>query len=46
MTRWRAARDSSTSFPPEEQAELDSLIEAELRAALQRSADLAKQLLP
>jgi hypothetical protein len=46
MTRWRAARDSGTPFPPEEQAELDSLVEVELRAALQRSADLARQLLP
>lgn len=43
---WRAARDAGTPFPPEEQAELDGLVETELRAAIQRSAALAKQLLP
>jgi hypothetical protein len=46
MTRWRSARDAGTPFPPEEQTELDALVEAELRAAIQRSAALARQLLP
>jgi hypothetical protein len=46
MARWRAARDAGASLPPAEQAELDALIEAELRAAIQRSADLARHLLP
>jgi hypothetical protein len=46
MPRWRAARDSGIPFPPDEQAELDALVEAELRAAAERSAALARQLLP
>jgi hypothetical protein len=46
MTRWRAARDAGTPFPLEEQTELDALVAAELHAALQRSAALARQLLP
>lgn len=44
MDRWRAARDAGTAFPPEEQAELDALVEAELRAATERSAALARQI--
>jgi hypothetical protein len=44
MTNWRIARDAGTSLPPEEQAELDALVEVELRAACQRSATLASQL--
>jgi hypothetical protein len=44
MARWRAARDAGAPFPAEEQAELDALAEAELRAAAQRSAELARQL--
>lgn len=46
MDRWRAARDAGTSLPPEEQAELDALVEAELRAAAERSANLARQMPP
>jgi hypothetical protein len=46
MARWRAARDTGQPFPPEEQAELDALVEAELQAATQRSAALARQLAP
>jgi hypothetical protein len=46
MTRWRAARDTGSPFSPEEQTELDALVEAELRAASQRSAALARQLPP
>jgi hypothetical protein len=46
LTRWRTARDTGTSLPPQEQAELDSLVEAELRAATVRSADLVRQLPP
>jgi hypothetical protein len=41
MARWRAARDAGASLPPQEQAELDALVEAELRAATERSASLA-----
>jgi hypothetical protein len=44
MPRWRAARDAGTLFPPEAQAELDALVQAELRAAAERSATLARRL--
>jgi hypothetical protein len=46
MARWRTARETGTPLSPEDQAELDALVEAELRAVLQRSASLARQLLP
>jgi hypothetical protein len=46
MNRWRAARDAGAPLPPEEQAERDALVEAELRAATQRTAALARQMLP
>lgn len=46
MDHWRAARDVGTSLPPQEQAELDALVEAELRAASERSAALVRQLSP
>ncbi len=38
MDRWRAARDAGGRLPPAEQAELDALTEAELRAAAARAA--------
>src|SRR6516164_6622986 len=44
LTRWRAARDAGTSLPSQEQAELEALVEAELRAAGERSAVLVRQL--
>ena len=44
MDRWRAARDAGTALPPQEQAELDALVEAELRAATDRSASLVRQM--
>lgn len=44
MGRWRAARDAGVPLPAEEQAELDALAEAELRAAAERSAELVRQL--
>ena len=40
MTRWRTARDGNAAIPPEEQAELESLVAAELGAAAQRSEAL------
>lgn len=43
MVRWR---DAGAPLASEEQAELDALVEAELRGAIQRSADLARQLTP
>ena len=33
MARWRAARDAGNVLPPAEQAELDNLVDAEVRAA-------------
>ena len=46
MARWRASRDAGSSLPPAEQAELDALVEAEVRASGERAAilldDLAK----
>ena len=41
MDRWRTARDSGIRFADEDRAELDALVEAELRAATARSAALA-----
>ncbi|HEX6985751.1 MAG TPA: hypothetical protein VF170_10250 [Planctomycetaceae bacterium] len=44
MDRWRAARDLSSSLPADEQAELDALADAELRASAARAAALARDL--
>lgn len=44
MDRWRLARDKGTTLSPRDQAELDGLVEAELRAASERSAALVRQL--
>ena len=38
MNLWRTARDEGQTLPPEQQAELDSLVEAELKAATARTA--------
>ncbi|MEA3210570.1 MAG: hypothetical protein QOE70_3627 [Chthoniobacter sp.] len=38
MTLWRAARDQGGTFAGEEQAELNALIDAEVRASGQRAA--------
>jgi len=46
MARWRAARDAGAPFPAEEQAELEALTKAELHAAAQRAAALARDLPP
>ena len=46
MDRWRAARDAGASLDPSEQAELDSLAEAELRGSAQRAAALAQEMAP
>src|SRR5438132_7238165 len=42
MARWRQRRDANISLPPAEQAELDALVEAELRAAADRAAALVR----
>ena len=44
MGHWRQARDRGESFPEEEQAELDALVEAELLTSADRAALLADQL--
>jgi hypothetical protein len=42
MDRWRAARDAQTTLSGQDQAELDSLVEAELRAATARASALLR----
>ncbi len=42
MTRWREARDTGNALPPDEQTELDALVEAELRASAARAAALRR----
>lgn len=42
MTRWRAARDAGGPWSPEEQAELDALVDAEIRGAGERAAALVR----
>lgn len=42
MNRWRAARDARVTLSAQEQAELDSLVEAELRAAAARASALLR----
>ncbi|MBI4640236.1 MAG: hypothetical protein HY731_06050 [Candidatus Tectomicrobia bacterium] len=44
MTRWRATRDVGATLPTAEQAELDALIEEEIRAAAKRTAALLHEL--
>jgi hypothetical protein len=44
MERWRAARDRGDTLPEAEQAELDTLIETELRASAARTEALLRAL--
>jgi hypothetical protein len=44
MDRWRAARAGGTPLSPDEQAELDTLVELELRATAERAAALVRSL--
>lgn len=44
MTSWRSARDAGTCLPAEEQSELESLIDTELRAAADRARALGREL--
>jgi hypothetical protein len=46
MARWRTARDAGQPFPPEEQAELDALVLAELQAATERARALVQAATP
>ncbi|MCI0380522.1 MAG: hypothetical protein L0215_23290 [Gemmataceae bacterium] len=43
MTRWRSARDTQQTFPAQEQAELDALVELEVQAAAQRTTALLRE---
>jgi hypothetical protein len=44
MSIWRTARDSGDTLPPEQQSELDDLIEAELDATTERSKAILAQI--
>jgi hypothetical protein len=44
MNLWRTARDQGLDLPPDQQAELDNLVDAELKAATARTATLMQQL--
>lgn len=44
MARWRTQRDKGSALPPAEQAELEALIAAELKASAARAATLADAL--
>ena len=46
MDRWRAARDTGNSLPAAEQAELEALVEAELRASADRADAMLRELRP
>jgi hypothetical protein len=46
MAKWRRARDASVSLSPEDQAELERLVDAELRAAAERAAAISRDLAP
>jgi hypothetical protein len=46
MAEWRQARDRGVSLSPEGQAELESLVDAELRAATKRAAAISQDLAP
>jgi len=44
MRRWRLSRDSGSPLPPDEAAELERLVDAEVRAAGQRTSALLREL--
>lgn len=44
MSQWRAARDTGNSLLPDEQAELEALVEAELVGSAQRAEQLLHDL--
>ncbi len=46
FARWRGFRDRGIPLPAEEQAELDSLVEAEVRATAERARSLLRGLAP
>ncbi len=46
MARWRTAPDAQAALSTEEQAELNALVETELRAAAARATALLRELTP
>lgn len=46
MALWRTARDSGAQPPPEQQAELEALVEAQLEGAAQRAEAMLNTLKP
>lgn len=44
MTRWRSARDGNDTLPAEDEAELEKLIETELKAATSRALAASNEL--
>lgn len=44
MERWRSARDTGTSLPPEERSELDALLGEKVRATTPRTAAMLREL--
>jgi len=44
MSRWRAARAAHLALPPDEQAELEALVEAELQGATRRAEAVLREL--
>ena len=46
MAQWRTARDAGTTLPAVEQAELDTLIDEEIRASAKRTTALLHDLAP
>ncbi len=46
MERWRSARDAGTTLSASDQAELEGLIDAEVKAATERAKALHRELAP
>jgi hypothetical protein len=44
MDRWRTSRDAGGTLAPDDQAELDTLVEAELRASAARATVIVDEL--
>lgn len=44
MARWREARDNNNALPPDEQSELQRLVEAELQAVAKRAESAISEL--
>ena len=44
MSRWRTARDMGKTLPPDEQAELEALVEAQLEGSAQRAEAMLRDL--